>query len=472
MADSLLGRASHLVHDCIVAVSTPRGRGAVGVVRLSGPHEVVGAVVEVVVGGRLERGTRRLALVEIAAGRADDGADLRPGITGVGAGPRRALTDRGLAVWFAAPGSYTGEDVVELHLHGNPVLLDGCVAACVAAGARAAEPGEFTRRALGNGKLSLLEAEGVDALIRAPGEAAARAARRHLGGELQVRLGGWRDRLLTAAVALEALVDFPEDVGEDEVAGELAALADLGREMEALRVASEAGRRLFDGLQVALVGPVNAGKSTLLNALLGHERAIVSATPGTTRDVVSETVSWGGVAVRLEDTAGDRETTDAIEAAGIARSGRAAELADVVVQVRDGRAVGESDVREGRASSTVRVATHGDLLDTQQRAAWNEAGWLVVDGVRGTGLDAVKSAILASGEATDTGELILHSARQRGALAEASGALAEALDAGAEEPVLCAVAVRRAGRALEELAGAWVDDAVLDELFARFCIGK
>lgn len=446
MADSLLGRASHLVHDCIVAVSTPRGRGAVGVVRLSGDAEALAEVVAAVVRGRLERGTRRLALVEIAV-----------------AGE---LTDRGLAVWFAAPASYTGEDVVELHLHGNPVLLDGCVAACVVAGARPAEPGEFTRRALAHGKLSLLEAEGVDALIRAPGVAAARAARRHLGGELQDQLVGWRDRLLTAAVALEALVDFPEDVGADEVAGELAGLAELHREMEALRGASEAGRRLFDGVRVALVGPVNAGKSTLLNALLGHERAIVSPTPGTTRDVVSETVEWDGVVVRLEDTAGARDTDDAIEAAGIARSGRAAELADVVVQVRDGRQAARP------VEHDVGVATHGDLLSNEARAAWNDAGWLVVDGVRGTGADAVRSAIVTRGAADADGELILHSARQRGAMQEAATALGEALDAGPGEPVVCAVAVRRAGRALEELAGAWVDDAVLDELFARFCIGK
>ncbi|MCO4768399.1 MAG: tRNA uridine-5-carboxymethylaminomethyl(34) synthesis GTPase MnmE [Deltaproteobacteria bacterium] len=459
MADSLLGQAAHLVDDVIVAVSTPQGRGAIGVVRLSGELAGLERIVH-----QLTRRTpsesqdRRLTLVTV-----HDVAN-RP-------------LDRALLAWFRAPHSYTGEHVVELQMHGNPVLLRLALDACVAGGARLAGPGEFTRRALAHGKLSMLQAEGVDALIRAPSAAAARVAQRHLGGELGQRLHGWTGRLLGAAVALEALVDFPDEVEEDEVAHHLDGLADLSREMGALVDTARAGRRLLDGVRVAITGPVNAGKSTLLNALLGHDRAIVSPIAGTTRDVVSETVEWAGVAFRLEDTAGLRETSDPVEAIGIERSSRARSEADVVVLVQDGRRPADSLHQDAALSApstapTVAVATHADLLTDAQRRALGEE-WTLVDGPGGTGLEAVRDAIVTASEvSTGPAELVLHTARQEDAMVAAHGAVGEALGAGPEEPVLAAVALRRAGRALEELTGQWVDERVLDELFARFCIGK
>ena len=449
MADSLLGRTASLVDDCIVAVSTPPGRGAVGIVRLSGGSEQVREVLAPVL--RRDLGSlqeRHLTLVTV---HDIDGAPL----------------DRGLCAWFAGPRSYTGEDVVELHMHGNPVLLEQALRACVAAGARLAGPGEFTRRAVARGKLSLLEAEAVDALIRAPGAAAARVARQQLGGELGQRLESWRARLMSAAVALEALVDFPEDVDESDLLDDLRSLSDLQNEMDALLEGARAARRLLHGVRVAITGPVNAGKSTLLNGLLGHDRAIVSPLPGTTRDVVSETVDWGGITFRLEDTAGLRLTDDPVEAVGIERSTRSRDLADLVVSVRDGREP------EGISEGSLRVATHADLLDEGRLHELRADGWIVVDGRSLRDVEQVREAlVMASDPGGSTGDVVLHTARQEDAMSSAREALEDALGLELEEPVVTAVALRRAGRALDELAGAWIDEQVLDELFARFCIGK
>jgi len=451
MADSLLGQASDLLTDCIVAVSTPQGRGALGVVRLSGGDQQIEAVLHALRPGGRRLTPRQLTLCDLH----DAGG----------------VFDRALVAHFPGPHSYTGEHVLELHLHGNPVLLSQAVAACMAAGARPAEPGEFTRRALAHGKLSVVEAEGVDALIRAPSAAAARAAQRHLGGELDDRLRGWVTRLLSSAVALEALVDFPDEVDASEVRGEVDALVQLASELAELLGTVRAGRMLLDGVRVVLTGPVNAGKSTLLNALLGHDRAIVSSVPGTTRDVVSETVEWAGVAYRLEDTAGLRATDDEVEAIGIARSSAAIARADVVVAVGDGR--GDIDGSAAGEAAHVLVATHADLLGTPRRSGLQDRGFLLVDGLSGQGVEAVREAVItASGLQASAGQLVLHTARQHAAMEAALGAVAEAAAVGIAEPVLAAVAVRRAGRALEELSGRWVDERVLDELFARFCIGK
>ncbi len=449
MADSLLGRAALLIDDCIVAVSTPPGRGAVGIVRISGNPEQVREVLAQVL--RRNVGPLQERHLILATVHDTDGEPL----------------DRSLCAWFAGPRSYTGEDVVELHMHGNPVLLEQALRACVAAGARLAGPGEFTRRAVARGKLSLLEAEAVDALIRAPGAAAARVARQQLGGELGRRLESWRARLVSAAVALEALVDFPEEVDESDLLGDLRTLSDLRNEMDTLLNGARAARRLLHGVRVAIIGPVNAGKSTLLNGLLGHERAIVSPIPGTTRDVVSETVDWGGITFRLEDTAGLRRTDDPVEAVGIERSTRSRDLADLVVSVRDGRQSG------GAPEGSLWVATHADLLDEATLHALRAEGWLVIDGRSPRDVEQVREAlVMAADPGGSTGDVVLHTTRQESAMRNAREALEDALGVELEEPVVTAVALRRAGRALEELGGTWVDEQILDELFARFCIGK
>ncbi len=446
MTERLLAGAAAALHDVIVAISTPPGRGAIGTVRLSGAAERVDALME----ATLESGSvlepRRATLVTLL-----HPADGRP-------------IDHGVAVRFVGPRSYTGEDVLELDLHGSPAILAAAVAAFVAAGARPAGPGEFTRRAVMHGRMDLLEAEAVDAVVQADSLEAARLAGRHLRGELSERLGAIRAAMLDVASALEALVDFPEDVDEAELAADLDRIGELAASMEGLAATFDAGRRLVEGTRVVLVGPVNAGKSTLLNHLVGHDRAIVAASPGTTRDVVSETVTWAGRTFRLEDTAGLRESADPVESEGIRRTEAAAAQADVVVHVRDGRDVGERPV--GLA-----VATHADLLSDGDAEALRAAGWRLVAAPTGEGVDGVRDAIVGDPAGPGVG-LLIHTARQHDGLVRAATALREALVAGSDEPVLAALAIRSAGRALEELTGAWSDEAVLDAMFSRFCIGK
>ncbi len=437
MEASTLLRAASAARDAIVAASTPPGRGAVGIVRVSGPGGLVQRLAAAVVPGVLP--ARQAVLRRVL-------------------GPSGELLDRALVLRFAAPHSYTGEDVLEVHLHGNPVLLQACVGAFVAAGARPAAPGEFTRRAVASGRLDLVEAEAVDAVVQAATLQAVRAAQRHLGGELSARLAAWRDELLGLAVVLEALVDFPEDVDEPALEDQLLALPALAGAMDSLAATFEAGRRMARGARVVLAGPVNAGKSTLFNALLGHDRAIVSALPGTTRDVVSEAVDWGGVALRLEDTAGQRSTDDPLEAEGVARSVRASEHADLVIAVRDARGLSDAP-----PSGALAVATHCDLAPCPP-------GWLPV--ARGEGVSAVRDAVVRRLGTADLGDLIVHTERQKSALVAAAQATREASEHGAEESVLCAVCVRSAGQALDELLGTWTSEAVLDALFSTFCIGK
>ena len=436
MPEALL-RAASAAQDPIVAVSSPPGRGAVGVVRVSGAADDLERLANAVVPGALP--ARQAVLRRVLCG---DGQ----------------LLDRALVIRFAAPHSYTGEEVVEVQLHGNPVVLQACVAAFVAAGARAATPGEFTRRAVAHGRLDLVEAEAVDAIVQAATVRGVRAAQRHLGGELSARLGAWRDELLGLAVVLEALVDFPEDVADPTLEAQLDRLEGLAASMHELAATFEAARRMAWGARVVLAGPVNAGKSTLFNALLGHDRAIVSTQPGTTRDVVSEAVDWGGLAVRLEDTAGQRETVDPVEVQGVARSQRALAGADLVLQVRDARGLAEPPPAVGLG-----VATHCDLCPCPP-------GWLGV-GLQ-TGAPELRREIVAQLSTLDPGDLVVHTERQKNALLAAGAATLEASAHGAQEPVLCAVAVRCAGRALDELLGTWTSDAVLDALFSRFCIGK
>ncbi len=441
MPEPLLGRAAALIDDAIVAVSTPSGRGAVGIVRLSGPSDRLAPVVSGLLGD-VDLAARHLVLADVLDA---DGTPI----------------DRGLVARFPGPRSYTGEDVVELHLHGNPTLLAAVVDRACALGARAAGPGEFTRRAVVHGRLDLVEAEAVDTLIRAESVGAAKLARRHLDGELQAGLRELRDALVVVAAALEASVDFPEEIEPHETDADLESLSAVRERLAALEASFVAGRRLVEGARVVLAGPVNAGKSTLFNALLGHDRAIVSAHPGTTRDVVSETVVWDGIPVRLEDTAGVRDAADPVEVAGIERSRSARRGADVVVEVRDGR--NTSDCRG------LKVATRGDLISAGARDELAGAGWIVSSP---QDVDAVKRAVVDACRRDAPEGTVLHTARQRDGVRKARRAVDEALAAGPDEPVLAALAIRDAGRALEELVGAWSDEAVLDRLFERFCIGK
>lgn len=443
------------IRDTIAAVATAPGAGGVGIVRLSGPR--ARAIAEAISGRAL-----RVRHAHHVRFRDADGATL----------------DDGIALYFAAPASYTGEDVVELQAHGSPAVLEALVARCCALGARRARPGEFSERAFLEGRLDLAQAEAVADLIAAADLTAARAARRALDGEFSRRVEALADGLLRTRVHVEAAIDFADEpidtLGGAALRAQLAALA---LDLDALLRTTERGRRLRDGLHAVIVGPPNAGKSSLLNALAGAERAIVTDIAGTTRDLLHEVVRVDGVELGLVDTAGLREGGDAVEQEGMRRAraelGRA-DLAIVVVDARDpdaGRAVVE-DALAG-VPEVLWVHNKADLLD-EPHAQANATVW--VSARTGTGLDDLHARLraLALGHAADGAEgTFTARARHVEALQRARHELAEArLQLEHEMLDLAAEALRLAHEALGEITGRVRADDLLGHIFSSFCIGK
>jgi tRNA modification GTPase len=432
--------------DVLVARATPAGAGALAIVRLSGPP------------GRT---------VEIARGVAP-GAPSRPEPRRVYLSPfldaEGEVVDEGLFLCFAAPASATGEEVVELHAHGSPAVVEELVRSAVARGARRARPGEFTRRALANGKLDLARAEAVGRLAAAASRGEARRAVGLLRGELSRRVELLREELLGALVVLEAHLDVADEVGPGEDGPVLArleraraALAALGREVGAGRA---------DGFvpTVVIVGPPNAGKSTLFNALVGEDRVLVTEVPGTTRDAVSEIVEIGGERVRLFDTAGLRETDERVERLGVEAARRAAAAADLLLFAREDGESGSAEAALSESVPVLEVETKADLWD---RAA---GPGLRVSAKTGAGLAELRWEIgrrLSGGEEAGAfGSL----PRQREALLRAAAAL-EGL--GQHTPgELAAAGARAALQALGEITGETATEELLDRIFATFCLGK
>ena len=441
--------------DTIVAIATAPGAGGVGIVRLSGPK--ARAIAETVAGRPLAPRRARYATFADAGGEA---------------------IDDGIVLYFRAPASYTGEDVAELQAHGSPVVLRQLVARCIALGARQAAPGEFSQRAFLNGKLDLAQAEAVADLIAAGDERAARAARRSLDGVFSRRVEALMERVLGLRVHVEAAIDFADEPldtlgGRALREGLDAAVAELER----LRQAAGQGQKLRDGLHVVLVGPPNAGKSSLLNALAGSDRAIVTEIAGTTRDLLQETVRIDGVELTLVDTAGLRDAADAIEAEGIRRARGELARADLALAVLDAR-----DPQAGRDAVAAGVAAvprvlwlynKSDLL--VGRASPPEADAIAVSARTGQGLDELHRRLLAlSGAAGEAGEGGF-SARLRHlqALDEAAADLAQArAELRHERLELAAEALVRAHEALGRIGGRVGADALLGHIFSRFCIGK
>ncbi len=392
------------------------------------------------------------------------------------------MVDRGLAIAMDAPRSVTGEDVVELHVHGSPVVARETLRALLQAGARAAGPGEFTRRAFLNGKLDLSAAEAVADVIEAETSAAARAAQANLAGALRAAIDDARAGLATLLEELAGAIDYPDEVPEpprDELARRLVVIDDA---LVALVRDWERGRIVREGLALAIVGPPNAGKSSLLNALVGEDRAIVAPIPGTTRDVIEERFVVDGVAVRVLDTAGLRASADPIETIGIERARKALSGAAVALVVVDGSRPLDDDaravLRETRTRPRVVLFNKRDLgavgFETREDGERDALAGSVYDE---TTLDAVRAAIAAvgwDGEHIDLARPHLASARHADAVARAREGLAHAratLSAG--EPIdLVAPDLLAAVAALGEITGAAATEAILDGIFARFCIGK
>jgi tRNA modification GTPase len=432
--------------DTIAAIATAAGIGGVGIVRISGPRAIAIAC-EVL-------GVRTLTR-EVHVGWAH--------------GQGGARIDQVLAFAMAAPRSFTGEDVAELHGHGGPENLKVLLEAVLARGARVAEPGEFTRRAVEHGKLDLVRAEALLQVISAGGERAWRIAQANLGGRLGNAAEALERRVLGVLAEIEGRIDFPEEGIEASDAGALAAEIDSVR-LACARLADgfSHARAVNQGVAVALVGPVNAGKSSLLNALVGKERAIVAAQPGTTRDYLEAVDSWDGVAVTIIDTAGTRETADAIEARGIALGEQRVASADVVVVVNDGEHPWDDGARFGERALVVR--SKADL-------GGEARGAVATSATTGQGLDELRRRVLeVAGVAEREGseEAFVTTARQQASAQGARDALAAALAGlrGGQVPEVVALELRQAAQALAQLRGVEVGERVLDEVFARFCIGK
>ncbi len=446
------GPGAEELGETIAAIATPPGAGGIGVVRVSGPAAV--AVVARVVGREPE--TLRDRRMELAVAR-DPASGER--------------LDEVLCVTMRGPRSFTGEDVAELHGHGGATNMGRLLRAVLAAGARPAEPGEFTRRAFANGRLDLTRAEAVLAVIEASSERALRLAQSQLAGSLGQRIAELRRGGISLLAEVEASIDFPEEGLELSARGELARrAAEIGSACAALAATFDAGRALRDGLHVALCGPVNSGKSSLFNRLVGSERALVAEEPGTTRDFVESRVVWSGVAVTLIDTAGLRETTSDVERRGILLGAERARQADVEVHLVPADLV--TDGRDPASSRVLPVVSKGDTLP-----AGAAAPYLVTSALTGQGIETLVEAVLAratGGTLELNGGEMLTSERQRSLVVKAASGFGRASSsalAGQPEE-LVAVDVRESVEALAEVLGERVGDEMLDDLFARFCIGK
>ncbi len=364
------------------------------------------------------------------------------------------LLDHAMLLWLPGPGTATGEDIAELHLHGGRAVVAATLAALAALGLRLAEPGEFTRRALFNGRLDLSAVEGLADLLAAETESQHREALRRADGVLGRQLAGWLDRLTGLAAAIEAGIDYDgEDVAVDTDV-QRAAIASLAGEIGAA-LAMPPAERLRDGLRVAIVGPPNAGKSTLFNALVGAEAAIVSAIEGTTRDAIERPLSLGGMPIVLIDTAGLRDSSDPIEAIGVARARREQQTADLVLDL-----AGDGD----DARHIIAVSAKADLAPPR-------AGAVPVSALAPHGLDALRARMIAACAALLPGEgEVALDRRYRDALAQVRDHLGSAR--ATDDPVIVAEHVRLARVHLGGLIGGGDVEAMLDALFGRFCLGK
>ena len=437
-------------------MATAAGRGGIGIVRLSGT--ALGSVARSLIGTLPQPRVATLARFLDAAG---------------------AEIDEGIALYFPAPHSYTGEDVLELQGHGGPMVMQLLLRRCLDLGARLAEPGEFTRRAFLNDKLDLAQVEAVADLIEATTSAAARSAVRSLSGEFSRLIHELVDRLVGLRMLVEATLDFPEEeidfLRRADAAGQLAALIDaVGR----LQGRARQGSLLRNGLHVVLAGQPNVGKSSLLNRLAGEERAIVTAVPGTTRDALRETIQVSGIPLHIIDTAGLRESEDEVERIGIARSWAEIERADVVLHLLDAR-TGMTAADEAIASrlpvgvEQIALFNKCDLASGPSRQVASDGRvslWLSAK--TGEGMDALDKELLrVAGWQAGAEDVFI--ARERHLLAlQTALAYLHAAQAQPDHLELFAEELRQAQESLSAITGVLTPDDLLGEIFSRFCIGK
>ncbi|MFP5276908.1 MAG: tRNA uridine-5-carboxymethylaminomethyl(34) synthesis GTPase MnmE [Acidobacteriota bacterium] len=449
--------------DTIAAISTPPGRGGIGIVRLTGPEALSIGAELVVLRGPLEHARARLAEV----------LD--------GSGSQAARIDEAVVTFFAAPNSYTAEDVVEIAAHGSPIVLNLLLRRALDLGARLAHPGEFTQRAFLSGRLDLTQAEAVRDLIEAQTLTQARQAASQMGGALSRRAAPAKQDLVELIALLEAGIDFAEDDVEVTPGEEIARrIEELKPALVALEASFARGRIIHDGLTLAIVGRPNAGKSSLFNRLVERDRAIVTATPGTTRDLVTERISLDGIPLELVDTAGLREGLEEAEQIGIARSREALADAALVLVVLDAmQPLNEEEHRllaavEGRPALV--VLNKSDLAPAPAaRPACANLIALPTSALTGEGIEALREKIVelaTGGAAAEPG--LLTNMRQHDAIVTALAALADAERANAaripHEMIL--LDLYRGLWALDSLTGQTTPDDILNLIFSTFCIGK
>jgi tRNA modification GTPase len=452
----------------IAAIGTPTGRSGIGVIRLSGPDAV--AFARRLTSDDFEPAPRHASLRTLT--------DLETG----------EPIDEAILTYFKAPSSFTGEDVIEISCHGSPVLLRQVIDACLKLGARMAEPGEFTLRALANGRMNLAEAEAVRDLIDARTTASARQAVRQMRGEFSNRLQPIKDELLDAIVMLESALEFVEDdlpeTQTDMLRGRLEKLAD---DIDQMAATFKAGRLLREGLKVTLAGRPNVGKSSLFNALLGTERAIVTEIAGTTRDQINESFVVHGVPVSLMDTAGLRDTTDTVESIGVERSRRAVADADLVVVVVDAtEPVSADDIQVMESVQDLphvvvvnkidKAESVQATVDRLRSAVTNGSEIVETSAKTGEGIDLLKHAMVHPFVSHENGDsdFLVTDARHHDLLARSRDEILsslELLDQKASEE-LTLIGLHNALRYLGRITGETTTEDMLTRIFATFCIGK
>jgi tRNA modification GTPase len=441
--------SGEIARDTIAAIATPAGRGGIGVVRISGP--AVADIAIAVIGRVPEPRTAALCSFRDARGE---------------------RVDEGVALYFPAPRSYTGEPVLELHGHGGPVVMQALLGICLDAGARLAEPGEFTRRAFLEGKLDLAQAEAVADLIDAASREAARSALRSLTGEFSLAVADLASQLVELRALTEAMLDFPEEdvdsLHRDDAARRLARVR---RALEDLLARSRQGSLLRNGVHVVLAGRPNVGKSSLLNRLAGEERAIVTPIAGTTRDALRESIQIEGVPLVVVDTAGLRASVDVVERMGIERARRELERADLVLAVFE---AGETaPALEGLPAGVACIEVYNKVDRVpgfRPPAGANRA--VAVSAKSGEGIDVLRKAILEAAGWVSAGESVFLARERHLRAFESARTHLEAAARELHRWEVFAEELRLAHQALGTITGEFTADDLLGEIFARFCLGK
>lgn len=440
----------------IAAISTPVGAGAIGIVRISGDDAL------------------KVAAKIFRTSKLKDLKDAVPNMMYYGTVTAGEVSDRCLGVYFKAPKTYTGEDIFELHCHGGVRLVNEILKGCIEAGARAADKGEFTKRAFLNGKLALSDAEAVISMINAESEAQLKASYRSMTGKLSEQIYAFEEKLLDAIATMEAALDYPEEMEEESRRVAKDTVNALCKDLEKLIATAKTGSYVKQGIDVAIVGIANVGKSSTLNALTGKDRAIVTEIEGTTRDSLEERIEVNGVIINLIDTAGIRETDDKVEKLGVDRSRAIAKNSDLVLFITEAGRELTGEEKEILISVDGSKVLYVFNKDDKPHAKDDREG-IFVSAKTGEGIERLKKEIVdrvIGGEIDFSGNIVTDS-RHYDALKRAYFSLTQAKEGFDEEPAECLlVDMRDAYSALGEITGNTADESIVNAIFSKFCLGK